>query len=57
MLWDFAAKKGYQVVREFVDEAESGRTAARPASEEMISLARLKNPPFEVIYVWKLKSC
>lgn len=48
-LRDYAARNGYQVVREFVDEAESGRSAARPAFKEMISLARLKNPPFEKI--------
>ncbi len=53
-LRDYAAKHGYQVVREYVDEAESGRTAARPAFKEMIALARSKNPPFEAILVWKL---
>ena len=31
-LKEYAAKNGYSVVREFVDEAESGRTSARPAS-------------------------
>jgi len=53
-LRDYAARNGHQVIREFVDEAESGRTAARPAFKEMISLARLKSPPFEAIFVWKL---
>ena len=43
-----------EVVREFVDEAESGRTADRPAFKEMIALAKTKQPPFEVILVWKL---
>lgn len=41
------------MAREFVDEAETGRTAARPAFREMISLARRPNKPFERILVWK----
>jgi DNA invertase Pin-like site-specific DNA recombinase len=53
-LREHAAKNGYEVVREFVDEAESGRTAARPAFREMIALARTKHPPFDTILVWKL---
>ncbi len=53
-LREYAERTGYSLVREFVDEAESGRTAARPAFREMISLARTKNPPFNVILVWKL---
>ena len=51
---DYAQRNGHQVVRELVDEAESGRTASRPAFREMIALARLKQPPFEAILVWKL---
>jgi len=53
-LRDYAAKHGYEVVREFVDEAESGRTASRPAFKEMIALARTHQPPFEAVLVWKL---
>ncbi|MBA7695809.1 hypothetical protein ES703_104448 [subsurface metagenome] len=53
-LRDYASRNGHQAVREFVDEAESGRTAARPAFKEMIALARTKHPPFEAILVWKL---
>jgi site-specific DNA recombinase len=53
-LRDYAQKHNYQVVREFVDEAESGRTADRPAFKEMLSLARAKHPPFEAVLVWKL---
>jgi site-specific DNA recombinase len=53
-LRDYAQKHNYQVVREFVDEAESGRTADRPAFKEMLSLARAKRPPFEAVLVWKL---
>ncbi len=50
---DYASRNGYEVVREFVDEAESGRTTARPAFREMISFARRPHQPFERILVWK----
>ena len=53
-LRDYAAKNGHDIVKEFIDEAESGRTAARPAFKEMIALARGKEPPFSAILVWKL---
>ncbi len=51
---EYAARNGYMVLREFVDEVESGRTAARPAFREMIGLAKMKPPPYEMILVWKL---
>jgi len=51
---DYANKQGYEIVREYVDEAESGRNASRPAFQEMIGIAKTKNPPFTVILVWKL---
>ncbi len=50
---EFAKKYGHRVVKEFVDEAESGRTSARPAFREMIALARRPNKPFSGILVWK----
>ena len=53
-LRDYAAKHDYEIVREFVDEAESGRTAKRPAFRDMIAMAKLKKPPFQAILVWKL---
>jgi DNA invertase Pin-like site-specific DNA recombinase len=53
-LREYANRNNLTIVREFVDEAESGRTSARPAFREMISLAKLKQKPFEVILVWKL---
>ena len=53
-LREYANRNNLTIVREFVDEAESGRTSARPAFREMISLAKLKHKPFEVILVWKL---
>ena len=53
-LEEYASKNGYEVVREFVDEAKSGRSVDRPAFKKMIALARTKHPPFEAIMVWKL---
>jgi len=53
-LRDYAERNGYQIVREFIDEAESGRTAARPAFKEMLALAKAKEPLFQAILVWKL---
>ena len=53
-LRDFAAKNGYAVVEEFVDEAESGRSARRPVFQEMVRRARAKPAPFDAILVWKL---
>ena len=50
---DFAVRNSYTVVREFVDEAETGRSTARPAFREMISLARRPQKPFDLILVWK----
>ncbi len=53
-LRDYATKHGWQIIREFIDEAESGRTSDRPAFREMIALAKAKHPIFEAILVWKL---
>ena len=53
-LREYAQRNGHEIVRELVDEAESGRTASRPAFREMIAMARLKHTPFEAILVWKL---
>ena len=52
-LRDYAVKNGHDVVREFVDEAESGKTSARSAFREMIALARRFSKPFGIILVWK----
>lgn len=52
-LREYALRNGYQVVREFVDEAETGRTTTRPAFKEMIANARRSGKPFERILVWK----
>ena len=52
-LRDYAAKNGYLVVREFVDEAESGRIADRPQFHKMLDEATQAQAPFREILVWK----
>ena len=52
-LRDHAQKNGYQVVREYVDEAESGRVLNRPEFQKMIDEAKRAEAPFEEILVWK----
>jgi len=52
-LREYALRNGYQVIKEFVDEAESGRSSLRPFFREMIALARRPNKPFDAILVWK----
>ncbi len=49
-----ADKQGWRVAEQFIDEAQSARTADRPEFQKMIALARQKVPPFTVILVWKL---
>ena len=53
-LRDYAGKHDFQIIREFIDEAESGRNDRRSAFREMITIAKVKHPPFEAILVWKL---
>jgi DNA invertase Pin-like site-specific DNA recombinase len=50
----YASERGWEVVAEYVDEAESARTANRPKFKEMIAAARRKSKPFDAILVWKL---
>ena len=52
-LREHADKNGYVVVREFVDEAESGRVADRPQFQEMLDEAKSRPAPFGQILVWK----
>ena len=52
-LRDYADKNDYQIVREFVDEAESGRVMNRPDFKRMIDEAKKSNTPFRAILVWK----
>ncbi len=51
---EYAEREGHQVVREYIDEAESGRSIDRPGFKAMIAAARQSTPPFEAILVWKL---
>src|SRR3990172_4028808 len=50
----YAEKQGWLVYREFIDEAESARSADRPAFQEMIALTKSKEKSFDAILVWKL---
>ena len=52
-LRDYAQKNGYIVVREYVDEAESGRIADHPEFRKMIDAAAKPSAPFQEILVWK----
>ena len=52
-LRDHAQKNGYMVVREYVDEAESGRISNRPEFQKMIDAASKAEAPFKEILVWK----
>ena len=52
-LRDYAEKNGYLVVREYVDEAESGRIADRPQFRKMLDEAEKSEAPFKEILVWK----
>ena len=52
-LRDYADKNDYEVVREYVDEAESGRVMNRPEFQKMLDEAKRTEVPFEEILVWK----
>ncbi len=53
-LREYAQKNDFTIIREYVDEAFTGRTSSRPAFLQMISLARSPEKPFDAILVWKL---
>ncbi|MFC1994721.1 recombinase family protein [Chloroflexota bacterium] len=53
-LRDWAARNGCFIVKEYVDEAESGRSIDRPGFKQMIGASRQKSRPFDAILVWKL---
>ena len=52
-LRDYADRNGYLVVREYIDEAESGRVADRPQFRKMLDEASQADAPFQEILVWK----
>jgi len=53
-LREYASRNNHIVMKEYVDEAESGRSIDRPGFKQMITAARQKPAPFEAILVWKL---
>ncbi len=53
-LREYASRNSHIVVKEYVDEAESGRSIDRPGFKQMVVSARQKPVPFEAILVWKL---
>jgi site-specific DNA recombinase len=53
-LREYASHNGCTVVKEYIDEAESGRSIDRPGFKQMIVAARQKPLQFEAILVWKL---
>ena len=50
----YALQRGCEIVSEYVDEAESAKSANRPAFQEMVAAAKRKEKPFDTILVWKL---
>src|SRR4030066_127277 len=50
----YALEHGWDIVHEYIDEAESAKSANRPAFQEMIAAAKKKEKPFDSILVWKL---
>ena len=52
-LREYAERNGFVIVREYVDEAESGRVADRPQFREMIEAGSSAQAPFNMILVWK----
>ncbi len=49
----YAEDHEYKVAGVYVDEAESGRTSARPEFKKMIATARRLDRPFDVVLVYK----
>ena len=50
----YALDREWEVTAEFVDEAESARSANRPAFKRMITACKSNDKPFDAILVWKL---
>ena len=50
-LRDYADKNDYEVVREYVDEAESGRVMNRPEFQKMLDEAKRTKATFEEIFI------
>jgi DNA invertase Pin-like site-specific DNA recombinase len=54
LLREFAHKQDFHIIREFVDEAETGKNSSRPEFEKMMAMARRSEKPFDVVLVYKL---
>ena len=54
VLKKYALGRGWDVVAEYVDEAERARSANRPAFKDMIASAKNRVKPFDSVLVWKL---
>jgi site-specific DNA recombinase len=52
-LREYATRNGHSVVREFIDEVESGRTPYRPQFRQMIAMAKQTDKPFDLILIYK----
>ena len=50
----YALERGWEIVSEYIDEAESAKSASRPAFQEMVAAAKKKERPFDTILVWEL---
>ena len=50
----YALQRNWEILSEYIDDAESARSVNRPAFQEMITAAKKKDKPFDVILVWKL---
>jgi DNA invertase Pin-like site-specific DNA recombinase len=50
----YALQRNWEILSEYIDEAESARSVNRPAFQEMITVAKRKDKPFDIILVWKL---
>ena len=50
-LRDYADKNDYEVVREYVDEAESGHVMNRPEFQKMLDEAKRTEAPFKEILI------
>lgn len=52
-LRSYAARKGWEIVEEFIDAGASARTDDRPQFQRMIALAKKKPKPFDAILIHK----
>ncbi len=50
---DYSNAQGHSIVNQYVDQAESGRSAHRPQFQRMIADARSSNANFNLVLVWK----